>query len=137
MGASRPAGAGGGRREVVAADALEGERVVDRRGEDLGTVEELMIDVQRGTVAYAVVSRPAIPAAGERMFAVPWSALAYDTGLGCFVLEVDPERLERAPGFDRDHWPAMADAAWAAGVHEHYGVRPDWSEAPARPRGAG
>jgi len=43
------------------------------------------------------------------------------------VLDVDRDRLERAPGFDRDHWPAMADERWAARVHEYFGVRPYWS----------
>lgn len=108
---------------VVAADTLEGERVVNPRGEELGTVEEIMVDVQRGTVAYAVVSC-GLPGPGEKLLAIPWHALRLDAGRHCFVLDVARERLREAPGFDRDHWPPMADDRWAAAVHDFYGVAP-------------
>ena len=110
--------------QVIAADWLEGGRVVNRAGEELGTVEEIMIDVQRGTVAYAVMSCGDLM--GDRLFAIPWSALTLDAGRHCFVLDAERSRFERAPGFDKDHWPSMADDRWAAEVHEFYGVRPYW-----------
>jgi hypothetical protein len=34
--------------------------------------------------------------------------------------------LKRAPGFDKDHWPNMADLAWANGVFNFYGTKPYW-----------
>jgi hypothetical protein len=54
--------------------------------------------------------------------------LTLDTTEKCFVLDVSRERLERAPGFDKDHWPAMADPSWAREVHEYYEVSPYWDE---------
>jgi sporulation protein YlmC with PRC-barrel domain len=97
-----------------------GGRVVDRRGEMLGTIEDLVVDVEHATVAYAVVL------AGD-LFAVPWAALRHDGE--AFVLDADREHFESAPSFARERWPRMADAAWASRLHEHYGVRPYWSEA--------
>ena len=125
---------GAGRRggpgpRVMAADTLEGEHVVDARGEALGTVEEIVIDVQSGTVAYAVMSCDGFAGPGEKLFAIPWSALTFDAERHCFVLHAERSRLEQAPGFDKDHWPSMADDRWAAGVHEFYGVRPYWDAA--------
>jgi sporulation protein YlmC with PRC-barrel domain len=114
--------------EVMAADTLEGDKVVNPRGEDLGTIEELMIDVQRGRVAYAVMSCGGFLGMGEKLFAIPWSALTLDASRHCFVLDADRERFEKAPGFDKHHWPSMADDAWATQVHEFYGVRPYWSD---------
>lgn len=114
--------------EVMAADTLEGDKVVNTKGEDLGAIEDIMIDVQRGRVAYAVMSCGGFLGMGEKLFAIPWSALTLDANRHCFVLDADRERLEKAPGFDKQHWPSMADDSWATQVHEFYGVRPYWSD---------
>jgi hypothetical protein len=50
--------------------------------------------------------------------------LKLDTKNKRFVLNVDKDRLESAPGFDKDHWPNMADEAWAKGIHSYYGTQP-------------
>jgi sporulation protein YlmC with PRC-barrel domain len=83
---------------VVAADALEGGKVVSPRGEALGTIEEIMIDVPRGTVAYAVMSC-GFPELGDKRVAVPWGDLQRHADGERFVLDSDRERLEEAPGF--------------------------------------
>ena len=77
--------------EVVAADSLEGEKVVDARGEDLGTIEDLMIDVEQGAIACAVMSCT-FPG-GDKLVAVPWSALRRDAARGCFVLDAERDQL--------------------------------------------
>lgn len=87
-----------------------------------------MIDVQRGSVAYAVMSCGGFLGLGDKLFAIPWSALTLDADRHCFVLDADKERFEKAPGFDKDRWPAMADGDWASRVHEYYGVRPYWND---------
>jgi hypothetical protein len=43
-------------QRVLAADTLTGDKVVNRQKEDLGIIEHLMIDVEKGRVAYAVLS---------------------------------------------------------------------------------
>ena len=111
---------------------LAGDTVIDARGEDLGQLDHVMIDVATGRIAYGVLARGGVFGIGERLFAIPWDALTLDSERKCFVLDVDRDRLERAPGFDRDHWPAMADAQWATRVHDHFGVAPYWSRDPVR-----
>ena len=111
----------------MAADTLEGGRVVNRTGEELGAIEEIMIDVQRGSVAYAVMSCGGFLGMGDKLFAIPWHALTLDAERHCFVLDADRGRFETAPGFDKDQWPSMADDRWAAEVHDFYGVAPYWS----------
>jgi sporulation protein YlmC with PRC-barrel domain len=113
--------------EIMAADTLEGDKVVNARGEHLGSLEDIMIDVQRGTVAYAVMSCGGFLGLGDKLFAVPWGALTLDADRHCFVLDVEQKELEGAPGFDKDHWPSMGNAEWARSVHEYYGVDPYWS----------
>ncbi|NMG35152.1 PRC-barrel domain containing protein [Azoarcus sp. TTM-91] len=112
--------------EVMAASTLEGDDVVNRLGEDLGKIKEIMIDVPSGRVAYAVLSSGGFLGLGDKLFAIPWSALTLDVNRKCFVLDVDADRLKNAPGFDKDHWPSMADTTWANEVHAYYGQRAYW-----------
>lgn len=114
--------------EVMAADTLEGDRVMNRQDESLGTIEDIMIDVQRGCVAYAVMSAGGFLGLGDKLLAIPWNALTLDADRKCFVLDAERERIQQAPGFDKDHWPSMGDSQWANGVHDFYGVRPYWSD---------
>ena len=39
-----------------------------------------------------------------------------------FTLDVSKDRLENAPGFDKDNWPDMSDQAWARDIHTYYGT---------------
>lgn len=109
---------------LMGANTLDGNDVVNRQDEDLGDIKEIMLDMSNGRVAYAVLSHGGFLGMGNKLFAVPWSALTLDTVNKRFVLDVDKDRLKDAPGFDKDQWPDMADAAWNKKVHEYYGVTP-------------
>ena len=111
---------------IMAADTLEGDDVVNAQGEDLGEIKEIMIDVPSGRVAYAVLSFGGVLGLGDKLFAIPWQALQLDPENHRFVLDVDKERLKNAPGFDKDHWPSMADQRWATDIHSYYDARPYW-----------
>ena len=106
--------------EVMAAETLTGDPVVDTQGQELGHVTDIMVDVRRGRVAYAVLSSGGFLGIGDKLFAIPWGALTLDADRKCFVLDVDKGRLEAAPGFDKDHWPSMGDEQWAAEVHANH-----------------
>lgn len=122
------AGASGGPGpEIMAADTLEGDSVINTQGDDLGTIQDIMIDVPRGRVAYAVLATGGVLGIGSRLHAIPWNSLTLDANRKCFVLNVDKERLQNAPGFDKDHWPSMADPRWATEIHGYYGAQPYWS----------
>lgn len=112
--------------EVMAASSLEAETVLNQQGETLGEIEEIMLDVRGGRIAYAVLAVGGFLGMGEKYFAIPWRALTLDTNRKCFLLDVDKDRLKNAPGFDKEHWPAMADERWASDVHRYYGIAPYW-----------
>ena len=114
--------------DVVDAASLEGDEVVNANGDNLGRIEAIMLDVTSGRVAYAVLSFGGFLGMGSKLFAIPWSALTLDARQKRFVLDASRERLESAPGFDKDHWPSMADRAWATDVHDYYDATPYWDD---------
>ena len=77
------------RRRVLAASTLTGDRVHNQAGEDLGKIEEIMIDLPTGRVAYAVLSFGGFMGLGDKLFAVPWSALRIDEGEHEFILNAE------------------------------------------------
>lgn len=121
----KPGNAGPGTR-IMAASTLTGDEVLNGAGETLGVIEEIMLDVPSGRIAYAVLASAGFLGMGNRLFAIPWNALSLDPGHRCFRLDVSRERLRAAPGFDRQRWPTMADPRWAAELHSYYGLRPYW-----------
>lgn len=106
----------------MSTSSLTGDEVYNLQDEDLGDVKDFMLDMRTGKVAYAVLSFGGFLGMGEKLFAVPWAALTLDTENKRFTLNVTKERLEGAPGFDKDNWPDMADPVWADGIHSYYGT---------------
>jgi sporulation protein YlmC with PRC-barrel domain len=117
---------------LMGADTLLGNDVYNERGENLGNIKEFMIDMASGRIAYAVLSFGGFLGMGDRLFAVPWQALKLDTANKRFALNVVKEKLKNAPGFDKDHWPSMADPSWATSVHSFYGVSRVYDTPPPR-----
>ena len=87
-------------------------------------IKEIMLDVGTGNIEYAVLSFGSFLGMGEKLFAVPWSALKLDTENKRFLLDIDKERLQNAPGFDKDNWPDLADKTFINNLHTYYGTKP-------------
>lgn len=108
---------------VLSSSTLAGEEVVNRDGENLGDIKDLMIDVNSGQVTYAVLEFGGFMGMGSKLFAVPLSAMQLDTKNKRFILDQSKERLESAPGFDKDNWPDFADESWNDSIYSFYGVQ--------------
>lgn len=109
---------------LMGADTLIGNDVYNYEDEDVGDIKEIMLDVASGNIAYAVLSFGSVLGMGGKLFAVPWSALKLDTEKKRFLLNINKERLQNAPGFDKDSWPNLADQTWSNDIHSYYGIRP-------------
>lgn len=106
---------------LMGADTLMGEDVYNSQDEELGDIKEIMLDMETGRVAYAVLSYGGMLGMGDKLFAVPWEALQLDTTNKRFILDIDKSKLENAPGFDKDDWPDMADPQFSRQLSDFYG----------------
>ena len=114
------------KEHFLLASDLKGNRVVNKNAEDLGTLEDYMIDLQNGRIAYAVLSFGGWFGMGNKLFPIPWSALTmqlYDNNLR-IILNVDKEVLQKAQGFDKSQLPLSYDEL--ASVYTYYGYKPYW-----------
>ena len=114
--------------QVLPATTMIGSKVVNPAGEQLGNLKELVIDLDEGRIAYAVLSFGGIMGMGDKLFAIPWEALVLNAKERTFILDVEKEVLKEAPGFDKDRWPddAQYEAGWLLDIYEYYGYSPYW-----------
>ncbi len=111
------------RPRALSASTLIGDDVVNRQGESLGQVVDIMINLDRGDVDYVVLSFGGVLGIGDKLFALPWQSISVDTENHNFVVDVERERLENAPGFDKDHWPNTGDEEFTNNAYDYWGVQ--------------
>ena len=112
---------------ALSATTLIGDKVVNSRGDELGKIHELMIDLASGRVAYAVLSFGGFLGVGDKLFAIPWSRLVVDTVQKCVVFDVTKDQLENADGFDKDDWPDFAEESFHTTTYGYWGETPYWA----------
>jgi sporulation protein YlmC with PRC-barrel domain len=108
---------------LISAEKVRGTNLYNRAGDDLGAVENVMIDKPSGKVAYAVIAFGGFLGMGQERRALPWSVLHYDTKLGGYVSNAADDVLKNAPVFEENDY---GDRVRGTRLHEHFGVPPYW-----------
>ena len=111
---------------LLGTTSFYGDSVYDVSGKFLGEIEELVLDIHSGRIAYALMAVGWFLAMGRKLFALPWSTVTVDRVYQRCVINIGLERLIDAPGPDGDHLPRMADPSWAAAAHAYFGCKPYW-----------
>jgi sporulation protein YlmC with PRC-barrel domain len=89
----------------LTASSLVGDKVVNPGQEHLGEIKEIMLDLEGGKIDYFVIEFGGFLGLGVKYFAIPFRLLTLDAVHKRFVFNLSREVLEKAPGFDMDHWP--------------------------------
>jgi sporulation protein YlmC with PRC-barrel domain len=93
------------RGRYLTASSLIGDKVVNAAEEHLGEIREVMLDLETGTIDYFVIEFGGFLGLGVKYFAIPLRLLKLDAPNKRFIFNQSREVLEKAPGFDMDHWP--------------------------------
>ncbi|HEX3767656.1 MAG TPA: PRC-barrel domain-containing protein [Puia sp.] len=93
------------RGRYLTASSLTGDKVVNAAEEHLGEIKEVMLDLETGTIDYFVIEFGGFLGLGVKYFAIPLRLLKLDAPNKRFIFNQSRELLEKAPGFDMDHWP--------------------------------
>ncbi len=91
--------------QYLTATSMIANKVNNKLGERLGDIKDIMIDVNTGKIEYFIIEFGGFLGIGEKFFAIPFRLLRIDTVDEVFILDQQKEILEKAPGFDKDHWP--------------------------------
>ncbi len=105
----------------LAATSIISDRIEDPQGEDLGKIDNLMVNIHNGEIEYAVVEFGSFLGIGGKLFAVPFNELRLNPEKDVFVIHRDKEYLKNSPGFDKTHWPDTNDHSYFENVRMYYG----------------
>ena len=104
---------------TISSDLLADNKVKNCVGQDIGRIEELILQPETGAVSHAVISYGGFLGASDRLFVVPWSALELDRYSRTFHLNVDRQTLRSAPKFTRGQADHLAED-YLSHVDAHY-----------------
>lgn len=93
----------------LTATSLVGDSIENSEGDDLGSVNDLMINLLNGQVEYVVVEFGGVLGVGEKLFAIPFSEFTVNEEREVLILDRSSDYLKNSPGFDKDHWPDTND----------------------------
>lgn len=111
---------------LISSDRVEGTPVFRSNGEQVGTIDQLMIEKLSGKVAYAVMSFGGFLGIGEDYHPLPWSLLTYNPELGGYEVNVSEDQLKSAPKYSRaDEWD-WSDRNRDEAVSKYYRTAPYW-----------
>ena len=110
------------RMNAFMVEKIIGSKVINAKGETLGKIEDLVVDIDTGRIVYAVLESGGFLGIGDKLFPVPWESLAALPSEGIFFLNQSKEQMEKAPAFDKKNLPDMGDMRWGEGIYKHYGI---------------
>lgn len=91
--------------KFLAASSIIGDKVQNENEEDLGKIADIMINITTGKIEYVVIGFGGFLTIGEKYFAIPFRLLKVNGAKKIFLFNQPKEMLEKAPGFDMNHWP--------------------------------
>jgi sporulation protein YlmC with PRC-barrel domain len=113
---------------IARATTLQGLKVRNPQREELGEIEDVMIDVGEGHIAYLMLGTGGILGIGESIRAIPWQAMRVEPVERVVVLNIEREKFHHGPPLEEGAWRESASRRWLAGLYAYYGARPYWEQ---------
>jgi sporulation protein YlmC with PRC-barrel domain len=106
----------------LTASSIIGDKVENPKGENLGKIDNLMVNINDGRIEYAVIEFGSFLGIGGKLFAIPFTELQIDPVKEVFVLNRDKDYLKEMPGFDQSHWPETNEHTYFNEVNTYWGT---------------
>ncbi len=102
---------------------IRGLDVYDRDGNEIGSVEDLYVDMEERKVRFLDLGAGGFLGIGEKRFMIPVEAV---TGVGDdrLTIEQGTEQVAGSPPFDTDVVPPTT--AYQRELYDYYGYMPTW-----------
>jgi hypothetical protein len=105
---------------LLTATSIIGDKVENKHGEKVGKIKDIMLNIQEGKIQYIIMEFGGFLGMGEKLFAIPFYAFKVNPDKKDFILDIEKEFLEKAPGFEKGHWPETNSHYY------RYNVTPYW-----------
>jgi sporulation protein YlmC with PRC-barrel domain len=102
--------------QLLNAESLIGAKVTNPQGENLGRINDVVLNSRCDAVSYVAVHYGGLWGMGGKMFAVPWQALTVQPSaqdkIDKVTVNISKTDLDQSPGFNRNSWPTEGEARW-------------------------
>jgi sporulation protein YlmC with PRC-barrel domain len=102
---------------------ITGTPVKAENGENAGTIQDLIVALNSGRIAYTIVSYGGLLGMGQRLAAVPQNAITLEPALNVARIDAPRETLQ-AHSFTPGQWPALADPSYSQQLARAFNVEP-------------
>jgi sporulation protein YlmC with PRC-barrel domain len=116
---------------LLAASEIKRARVTNFQNQDIGDIDEMLIEPNTGQIRFAVVSVGGFLGLGSTKVAVPWLAFQIVTERGKIkqlMLDATKERLEKAPRVEGKNYQRLYPAEAAEPIFVYWDV--EWVASP-------
>ena len=98
---------------MLLASSLLGRDVVSTENENLGSVEDFLVDMTDGNIPFALISHGGFLGIAQDQAPIPLSAMAVNPEQTALILNVTQDQLQNFPDVDvSNDWPAGLEAGW-------------------------
>jgi sporulation protein YlmC with PRC-barrel domain len=104
---------------AVRSSKVVGLKVKNEKGEDLGTIDELVI-TGNGKVVYVILAHGGFLGIGDNLIPIPWDTVKYDPEKEIAIVGIDKEILEKSPVFASKEWPDLSESGWRDKLQSYY-----------------
>jgi sporulation protein YlmC with PRC-barrel domain len=116
-----------GQLKVGSWKEVVGKQVYDSSGDRIGSVRDVVLDVENGRYVGVLVATGGVLGIGETKKVVPPGALSNSTQPRALILNMDESKFRNAPTFELSKRVGPPDAARVAEVYHYYGQKPYFS----------
>jgi uncharacterized protein YrrD len=109
---------------VEQAGKLIGTPVKNLQGQDLGKVDNFMVDLSAARIVAVIISTGGFLDMGNELSAVPPTALRFNVERETLQLDASREQLAGSPHFPANAWPDFSQPGYAGGVYQAYNIKP-------------
>jgi hypothetical protein len=109
---------------VGQASKLIGTPVKNLQNQDLGTVDNFMVDLSAGRIVAVILSTGGFLDMGSELSAVPPTALRFNVERDTLQLDASREQLAGAPHFPANAWPDFSQPGYVGSVYQAYNIEP-------------
>jgi len=115
-----------GHTDAIQASRVIGTAVYNTSGENIGTIEDVMLDKTSNGIMFAVIGFGGFLGIGEKYHAVPWSVLDYQKERGGYVVPFTKDQLKAAPAHSIKELSGADGQKARDASFEYYKVDPYW-----------
>jgi sporulation protein YlmC with PRC-barrel domain len=103
---------------------IKNKKVTNPAGDSLGNIDEVVLDLQTGQIAYLLLASGGFLGIGEKYLPVPPEALRYNPKAGGYQMDIPKDRLKNAPHIEMKDWPNRPDKRYVDDLYSYYGYKP-------------